>query len=444
MAPFTNPTQGILAAYYYGRSRAKTEADSEFLESLITHPLFEKTEAKGFRLHTQNKRLDEFLKTKDGNIFRQEHGWQVSSFEIPLPFEGRRTIGGEQNVPKLRVEGVYHRRIASIVQGALEDPISNTYNTTPFEQHWRTADGQDMRVYSEAYSSDAVLDAYHEVNAAPRPSGDNYERIVVPLMLWSDATLLANFGSASLWPIYLFLGNQSKHVRNKPSAHACHHVAYIPSLPDGWQNTYTGIFGKPPTKDVHTHLKRELVHAVWRLLLQDDDFKRAYDQGLLTKCSDDIIRRAFIRFFTYGADYPEKVLLCTIKFLAKFPCPRCLTPKFRVGEMGMRLDMLRRAKARIDSAERQDLVQRARVRIFKNGRSVNSKRVMSLLDYHSYVPVKNAFSEFLLERGVNFFALFPVDVLHEFELGVWKAIFVHLIRMALSIGGSAVQDINDR
>ncbi|KAG2739586.1 hypothetical protein P692DRAFT_20755993, partial [Suillus brevipes Sb2] len=36
--------------------------------------------------------------------------------------------------------------------------------------------------------------------------------------------------NASLWPIYLFFGNQSKYTRGKPTACACHHLAYIPNV----------------------------------------------------------------------------------------------------------------------------------------------------------------------------------------------------------------------
>jgi hypothetical protein len=37
-----------------------------------------------------------------------------------------------------------------------------------------------------------------------------------------------------------------------------------------------------------------------------------------------------------------------------------------------------------------------------------------------------------------------VDLLHEFELGVWKAIFTHLMRILHAIGGNVVQDLNKR
>jgi hypothetical protein len=40
--------------------------------------------------------------------------------------------------------------------------------------------------------------------------------------------------------------------------------------------------------------------------------------------------------------------------------------------------------------------------------------------------------------------MFVVDLLHEFELGVWKAIFIHLMRILLAAGGTAVKDLNSR
>lgn len=39
-----------------------------------------------------------------------------------------------------------------------------------------------------------------------------------------------------------------------------------------------------------------------------------------------------------------------------------------------------------------------------------------------------------------------VDLLHEFELGVWKAVFAHIVRVlyAASPGGEAVAEFNRR
>ena len=40
--------------------------------------------------------------------------------------------------------------------------------------------------------------------------------------------------------------------------------------------------------------------------------------------------------------------------------------------------------------------------------------------------------------------MFVPDLLHEFELGVWKAIFTHLLRILYSCGGNTIQTLNSR
>ena len=57
--------------------------------------------------------------------------------------------------------------------------------------------------------------------------------------------------------------------------------------------------------NVRTHLKRELMHALWDLLL-DDEFMQAYREGIELLCNDNVVRNFFLWFFIYGADYPEK------------------------------------------------------------------------------------------------------------------------------------------
>jgi hypothetical protein len=54
-----------------------------------------------------------------------------------------------------------------------------------------------------------------------------------------------------------------------------------------------------------THLRRELIQAIWALLLTPK-FMDAYVQGLVVHCTDNVKRRLYPRFFVYTADYPEK------------------------------------------------------------------------------------------------------------------------------------------
>ncbi len=40
--------------------------------------------------------------------------------------------------------------------------------------------------------------------------------------------------------------------------------------------------------------------------------------------------------------------------------------------------------------------------------------------------------------------MFVPDLLHEFELGVWKATFTHLMCILYAMGGTVVQELNKR
>jgi hypothetical protein len=65
----------------------------------------------------------------------------------------------------------------------------------------------------------------------PDPTVDpSVEVAIIAILLWSDSTHLTSFGTASLWPVYMYVGNLSKYVRGRPNAHAAHHIAYIPSV----------------------------------------------------------------------------------------------------------------------------------------------------------------------------------------------------------------------
>lgn len=62
---------------------------------------------------------------------------------------------------------------------------------------------------------------------------------------------------------------------------------------------------KGAIKALMTHCRREVMHAQWMILL-DDEFLTAYKHGIVIKCCDGITRRFYPRILTYSADYPEK------------------------------------------------------------------------------------------------------------------------------------------
>jgi hypothetical protein len=77
-----------------------------------------------------------------------------------------------------------------------------------------------------------MLEEDAKIQALPRDPGDDsdMEMAIAPILVWSDSTHLTSFGTASLWPIYIYFGNLSKYLRGKPTAFAAHHLAYIPSV----------------------------------------------------------------------------------------------------------------------------------------------------------------------------------------------------------------------
>jgi hypothetical protein len=57
---------------------------------------------------------------------------------------------------------------------------------------------------------------------------------------------------------------------------------------------------------------------------------------------------------------------------------------------------------------------------------------------------QNAFSQKLARFGFNLFNIFVVDFMHEIELGVWKELFLHLLRILHAAGGDSALGELDR
>jgi hypothetical protein len=100
-------------------------------------------------------------------------------------------------------------------------------------------------VYSKLYDSDVF---YNEHNNVQHALSDDQtckrEKVVAMLMFLSDATHLATFGTAKMWPVYMHFSNLSKYIRLKPSSGATKHVAFIPPLPDTLQDQLKTFYPK--------------------------------------------------------------------------------------------------------------------------------------------------------------------------------------------------------
>ncbi|KAG2046631.1 hypothetical protein BDR06DRAFT_985499 [Suillus hirtellus] len=249
------------------------------------------------------------------------------------------------------------------------------------------------------------------------------ERVIAGLMFFSDATHLANFGTAKAWLLYLYFGNLTKYVRSSPRSGACHLVGFLPSVSSPDCHFLVFIMAS-----LHTHCRRELFHACWEILL-DEEFIHVYRHGMVLKL--------FPRIFTYSADYPEKVLIAAIRDMGSCACPCCLTPKSMFGSLGLLKDMKIYATTK---------VLQAREFIYRWGNTVDGLKVEHVLGEGSWIHMLNQFVNKLGSLGLDPFCMLVVDFMHKCELGTWKALFMHLIRLlhALLGGSQLVAILNSR
>jgi len=284
-------------------SGASTKSDAEvncLVNDVLLDPDFKLEDLRGFNAARENHRGDAVEKNSPFS-----DSFQTVDINIEVP-------SGTSGIPPgtFSVPGLVYRKLTTVIQAALSSPLASHFHFSPFKLFHVSASGEEERVFSEVYNSDVFIEEHDCVQRAPLPPDQpncKLEKVIVALMVWSDSTRLANFGTAKLWPIYFLFGNVSKYIHGQPNSGACQHVAYIPSLPDSFQDFAASFCSKWGTqkRDLMTHCRRELMHGVWKFLL-DADFIHAYKCGMAVTCADGIERRVYPRLFTYSADYPEK------------------------------------------------------------------------------------------------------------------------------------------
>ncbi|KAI0757776.1 hypothetical protein C8Q80DRAFT_1216250 [Daedaleopsis nitida] len=376
--------------------------------------------------------------------------------------------------PTYQVDGLHHRHIVDLVIGVLSDKDSRfakSYHYVPNELYWQppSASSSDLstnpsssssgsaesappppiRVYTDSYNTDAVLEEEKKLQNMPRIEGDDpkLEYAIVSLLVWSDETALSSFGSAKLWPIYLYFGNLSKYIRGRPTEFVAEHLAYIPDLTDKFKDEYEREYLEPPTEEVLRFCRRELFCRIW-LLLMDDKFMKAYTEGIVVMCGDGVMRRLFLRLLTYAADYMEKVKITALKPNSNHRCVRCRMHSNDICDAGSHEDSQRREDVRKDDHTTISSINQARKLVFENGYSLAGTRVKDVLKGQSLTPIQvslsNAFSIRLAETGLNSYEMLAPDLMHEFELGVWKNTFNHIVRLINAQGEHKLAEFNRR
>ena len=206
---------------------------------------------------------------------------------------------GDKSIPPatFSVPGLLYWKLATVIQAVFSSPLSSHFHFSPFKLfHWSPS-GEEQRVFSKVYNLDVCIDKHDNIQRAPLPPNEpscKLEKVLAILMIWSDSAHLANCSTAKLWLIYLLFGDILKYIHGEPNLGACQHVAYIPLLPNSFQDFASSFFSKWGTqkKDLMTHCRQELMHGIWKFLL-DNDFIHAYKYGMVTTCADGIKHQVY-------------------------------------------------------------------------------------------------------------------------------------------------------
>lgn len=135
----------------------------------------------------------------------------------------------------------------------------------------------------------------------------------------------------------------------------------------------------------------------------------------------------------------------------------------RVPDLGKPEDREYRAKfSRKDDVEFREKISAARDLIYARNYAVTNDHIEAKLKAHSLTPnnvssrtfqtsikftlgaSQNAFSERLSAFGFNMFPMLVVDLMHEVELGIWRSLFIHLLRILEHEGRGLLLELDRR
>lgn len=224
--PFSNMSKYLLMNWFHTGGTQKSEGEiTRLAQEVISAPGFKPEDLTGFSVNLENKTLDNARDAPTGNTPFSDDDWREVSVEIdiPVPVKG--------SAPrKFQVPGLHHRSIVEVIKATFGAITALPFHLTPFKRIHVDSTGKETRIYDEVYTSEAFEEAHNDLQKRQAEPGCTLERVIAGLMFWSDSTHLTNFGTASVWPIYMYYANLSKYIRAKPNSGACHHMAYIPSV----------------------------------------------------------------------------------------------------------------------------------------------------------------------------------------------------------------------
>ena len=136
-------------------------------------------------------------------------------------------VNSKDNALKFEVHGIYYHRLLEVIKAGYQSSDTSKYHWIPFKLFCKPSGPipgraeadveppEDIQVFTEIYNSDAMFQEDVKIclkleGAAAGSESDSdldVKIAIAPILVWSDSMHLANFGTASLWPIYVFFGS---------------------------------------------------------------------------------------------------------------------------------------------------------------------------------------------------------------------------------------------
>ena len=235
IAPFLNYSTFLVMWWQHTGSREKSAGETQRLvDRVILHERFNKEELRGFSARRECRRLDEF-NASGGSQFTPETGWREETVTLKLPKAGEK-YASEEDVPTTQVRGIWVRDLLDTLIAACREPGARNLHWWPSKLFHKdptdeNPDTPPQRLYTDFYNSTAFLREHEAIQKNRNPEDPpDLEYAVVPLLAQSDSTRLAQFGRASLWPIYIWILSKCKHIRTLPHSFLAMHLAYVPHV----------------------------------------------------------------------------------------------------------------------------------------------------------------------------------------------------------------------
>ncbi len=248
--PYPNISSFLFNRWHWDSGKKTKKGRADFIDVVAQHPDFRIEDITGVNFD----RLDNQLAQNPGAVV-DDNGWTNSSVPIYIPTGKKETKASRREAVARRrrahdsedgstdseeyttgrkyfVHGLHHRSLVDIVKEVFSGADSERFHWHLFEEYWMPPWDENTRerVYGDLFSSNTFLDEDRKLQNSPPEPGCDLPRTIAAMMLYLDATQVAQFGQAKLWPIYMYFGNQSKYERGRPSARAGHSVAFLPSV----------------------------------------------------------------------------------------------------------------------------------------------------------------------------------------------------------------------